>query len=409
MTISVHERIDRLLAGLNNPALPWIDLSLARMEKLLAALGDPQKRLPPVIHVAGTNGKGSTIAYLRAIYEAAGYQVHVYTSPHLVRFNERIVLAGEEISDALLEQYLQRVADKAVAECACTYFEATTVAAFLAFAERPADILLLEVGLGGRKDATNVAENVVASIITPIGIDHKDFLGDTVDKIAAEKAGILRASVPCITAPQVPEAMEVLAEKAAALGAPLHRAPTRWEGVAPALPGEHQRLNAALAAEVAAVLAERFPVTKAQLAQGIAHARWPARLQRLAHGPLVAGWGTRGAVMLDGGHNAHAAAALAAWIRAQPVPVVAICGLMRRKEAPEFLAPLAAAAARLVFIPIPGAADAYDPRDLQALVPGAAVADSAEAALAPLADVEKGTLLVAGSLHLAGELLKNHG
>ncbi len=409
MTISVNERIDALLTGLNNPALPHIDLSLARMERLLAALGNPQKRLPPTIHVAGTNGKGSTIAYLRAIYEAAGYKVHVYTSPHLVRFNERIVLAGEEIDDAALAHYLQRVADTAVRECAVTYFEATTAAAMLVFAERPADILLLEVGLGGRLDATNCAENIVASVITPIGIDHKDFLGDTVDKIAAEKAGILRPGVPCISAPQLPEVMEVLLEKADEVGARLYETPADWDGPSPALIGAHQRRNAALAAEVVTLLAERFSVNKAQLAAGIDAARWPARLQRLVYGPLVDGWGPRGAVMLDGGHNAHAAAALADWVRAQPQPVAMVIGLMQRKEAPEFLAPLVAVATRIVFIPIPGTPDAYAPEALQALVPQAGVAASAQEALAQLADVGNATLLVAGSLYLAGEILKNHG
>lgn len=399
----VNPRIAALLNGLNHPSLPGIDLSLERMQELLAALGHPERRLPPTIHIAGTNGKGSTLAMLRSIYARAGYRVHAYTSPHLVRFNERIVLNGTEISDAALEPLLRRMTEAARA-IPVTFFEATTAAAFLAFAEQPADLLLLEVGLGGRLDATNCAGNIVASVLTPIALDHREFLGDTVAAIATEKAGILRAGVPAVMAPQTAEAQEAVLDVADRVG-------TRIYGAAPldvplGLSGAHQRINAGVAAEVAALLAERFPLTKQQLAEGLAQAEWPARLQRLIRGPLVAAW--PGPVMLDGGHNAHAAEALAAWAAGQG-PVAMICGLMRRKEADAFLAPLIPVMARIAFIPIPGATDAYAPEELAARVPGAlACADAAEAARALLA-VGPATLLIAGSLHLAGEILKNHG
>lgn len=401
----VNPQIAARLEALNHPSLPGIDLSLERMWQLLAALGNPQQKLPPTIHVAGTNGKGSTIAYLRAIYEAAGYKVHVYTSPHLVRFNERIVLGGQEIDDATLADYLARVST-AAQTIPVTFFEATTAAALLAFAEHPADLLLLEVGLGGRLDATNTAGPVIASVLTPIDIDHREFLGETLEAIAAEKAGILRADTPCVTAIQHPEAMEVIEARAQSLGVPLMQA-RRMPLPEPGLMGLHQRANAALAATVVAALKDRFPVPDAARDAGIRQARWPARLQRLRTGPLVDAW--PGPVVLDGGHNAHAAEALAGWIRSQNLPVAMICGLMRRKEAMAFLAPLQPVVARIAFVPIPHAPDAYDPAELAALLPGSLACGDALAAASALEDVDSATLLVGGSLYLAGEILKTHG
>ncbi len=403
----VNPRIAALLQALNNPSLPGIDLSLERMEQLLGALGNPQKKLPPTIHVAGTNGKGSTIAYLRSIYETAGYRVHAYTSPHLVRFNERILLAGHEISDEVLLEYLERIA-QASNNIEVTFFEATTALALLTFAEHPADILLLEVGLGGRLDATNLAENIVASVLTPIAIDHSEFLGDTLAHIAQEKAGIMRADVPCVIAPQQPDAMTVLRARAQALGVTLHHAHA-FELGAPSLHGQHQRANASLAASVVGLLQPQFSVNDDALRQGVAQARWPARLQTLTHGPLVVAWGERGPVVLDGGHNAHAATAMAAWLAEGHQPAVMICGLMRRKDATAFLAPLQSVVSRFAFIPIPDAPDSYDPAELAAHIPGAIACASVQEAASVLADVGKATLLVGGSLYLAGEILKNHG
>lgn len=404
----VNPQIFTLLSGLNNPSLPGIELSLGRMEALLAALGNPQKKLPPVIHIAGTNGKGSTLAMLRAMYEAAGYRVHAYTSPHLVAFNERIVLAGAEINDEDLLQYLQRV-HAAAQKHPVTFFEATTAVALLVFAERPANLLLLEVGLGGRLDATNLAENKVMTVITPIAIDHSEFLGNSVDKIAAEKAGILRKGVPCVTAPQSPEVMDVLIKIAGEVGATLFQAQP-GASRALGLSGPHQQMNAAVAVEVATLLAERFPLTKAQLSQGLAHATWPARLQVLTRGPLVEWWGDRGKVVLDGGHNAHAAAAMAAWLREGNQPAVMMCGMMKRKDAAAFFEPLRGHVERFGCIAVPGAPDSYAAEELAALAgPTGFAATDADVAIAQLAAVGKATLLIAGSLYLAGEILKNHG
>lgn len=400
----MNERLSSLLMELQqHPALPEIAMGLERMEALLAALGQPQRKLPPTIHVAGTNGKGSTIAFLRAIYEAAGYRVHVYSSPHLVRFHERIVLAGGPIEDAALLDVLERV--KAVALPA-TFFEATTAAAMLAFAEAPADVLLMEVGLGGRLDATNVDAPIIASVITPIGIDHREYLGDSLAGIAAEKAGIMRPRIPCVSAPQSAEVMEVLTERALALPCPLVIAATE-ETLPLALVGEHQRVNAGVAVEVAATLAERFPLTKQQVADGLSQAQWPARLQRLKHGPIVDAWGSP--VLLDGGHNAHAATALAAWVDAQPAPVVMLCGMMRRKEASAYFAALEGKLARIACVAIPGAEDSFSAAELAAMAPAGEAFASISEAVASLRAVGGATLLIAGSLYLAGEILKTHG
>lgn len=400
-----NPHIESLLAALNNPSLPGIDLSLERMRALLAALGNPQERMPPAIHVAGTNGKGSTMAFLRSIYRGAGYRVHAYHSPHLVRFNERILLDGAQIDDALLESCLERVTD-AARGIAVTFFEATTAAAFLAFAERPADLLLLEVGLGGRLDATNLVEKVLASVITPIGLDHREFLGNTLSEIAREKAGILRVGIPSVTAPQVPEVMAVLKQVA-----PEIVEAASYDG-AIGLTGVHQRINTGVAATVVKLLNPRLPVGAELLARGMAAAEWPARLQLLTHGPLVDVWHPHGEVRLDGGHNAHAAAALAEWVRAQEGKMVMVAGLMARKDPFEFLSPFHGLLDGMVFIPIPGN-DSHPP-EILAQIAGelgmkAQASSSLEEALAALQPVGKATLLVAGSLYLAGEVLKNNG
>ncbi|MES2984779.1 MAG: folylpolyglutamate synthase/dihydrofolate synthase family protein [Pseudomonadota bacterium] len=416
----LNPRIAALLSALNNPSLPGIDLSLERMWQLLAALGNPQEQLPPVIHIAGTNGKGSTLAYVRAIYAAAGYRVHAYTSPHLVRFNERILLSGQEIDDSTLLPLLEQVS-AAAKDIPVTFFEATTAAALLAFEQHPADVVLLETGLGGRLDATNVVAAPMMSAITPIDYDHMEFLGDSLAAIAQEKAGIIKPSVPCAVGAQPAEAMAVIARIAQQHGAPLHlltyvvgadgitvtAGADSWTLPLPALEGAHQCHNAALASLI--VRRGTLPVNDAQMRDGVATAHWPARLQRLTYGPLVQAWGARGAVMLDGGHNPSAARALRAWIDTQHAPVTLLLGMMARKDAQAFLAPLMDVIRGLITVPIADN-DCYTPQELLAFAGGrgVAVATLADAPAALLTSAE-GTLLIAGSLFLAGEVLKNHG
>ena len=313
MTDAILDRLMRL-----HPKL--IDLELGRIERLLADVGSPHLKLPPVVHVAGTNGKGSLVAYLRAMAEAAGYRVHVYTSPHLVRFNERIRVAGELISDDMLEDVLTE-AEQANREQPITFFEITTVSAFLAFARVPADLAVIEVGMGGRMDTTNVV-NPALSAITPIGYDHTSFLGDTLEKIAAEKAGILKRAVPAVIGRQREASAAVIAARAGELAVPLFRMGREWQvkptaagfrydsdlfGLdlpAPALVGAHQIDNAATAvACIERLRAAQFRIDDAAVRKGLASVDWPARLQKLTRGPLVDALPPAGELWLDGGHN----------------------------------------------------------------------------------------------------------
>ena len=432
----LNPTIAELLNRLNNPSLPGIDLSLDRMWQLLNGLDNPQEKLPPVIHVAGTNGKGSTIAFLRAIYEAAGYRVHVYTSPHLVRFNERILIAGTEISDDVLREYLDRIVKTAITTNV-TFFEATTALALLAFAEHPADLVLLETGLGGRLDATNVVANPLATVITPIDFDHQEFLGSTLGSIATEKAGIMKKNAPCVTAIQQSPAAEVLRARANTISAPLILGGEAWnfshtnDGLivqvgdetlhlpSPNLLGAHQFANAALAAVVAGVCADDLPVTNRAIAHGITRAFWPARLQQLTRGPLVEQWPSRGEVILDGGHNTHAANAIAQWAKTltPATPIFMIAAMMKRKNAVDFFAPLAPHISHLCCIPMPEDPSGYDAAELAAAAAEAGIehvteSSDLQAAMAQFRDTispeNAPTLLIAGSLHLAGEVLKNH-
>lgn len=427
----MHEtpRISQLLEGLNNPSLPGIDLSLVRVRELMEALDNPEKRLPPVVHIAGTNGKGSTLAFLRAIFSAAGYRVHTYISPHLVRFNERIVIAGQEISDEYLLQLLERVNDEAK-NIPVTFFEATTAAAFLAFAEHSADVVLLETGMGGRLDATNLVEKPIATILTPIDFDHMEFLGETLGDIAGEKAGIMKPGAPCFVGRQKPEAREVIKRGARKVkcalhlhgfdwdyephktGIRVHSGANGWELPLPLLIGDHQYHNAALASVVAMALPQ-FSISEAVLNKGITSATWPARMQRLSYGPLVEAWGARGDVILDGGHNKSAAHALAGWMAQQQVPIILMVGMMKRKDAKAFLAPLAPHIHQFIAVPIAGH-ESYTAADLsyeanEAGIHNVISADSLTDTATSLDDVLQGTLLVTGSLFLAGEVLKNHG
>jgi dihydrofolate synthase/folylpolyglutamate synthase len=417
-----------------------IDLTLERMWRILARLDHPERRIPPVIHVAGTNGKGSTVAFLRAILEAAGLRVHVYTSPHLVRFNERFRLGraggGILVSDDELRAVLDHC-ERVNGGEPITIFEIETAAAFHLFARHPADVVLLEVGLGGRLDATNVIEAPLASVITPVGMDHVEFLGDTVAKIAAEKAGIVKRGVPVVCAEQPAEAAAVIEQAARRAHAPLHAATQDWhvnvergrlvyqddDGLldlaAPRLFGRHQFDNAGLAiATLRAVKA--FRVEPAAFEQGIARAEWPARMQRLAAGALVEAAPKDAELWLDGGHNVDggrvAAAALGDLEERVPRPLVVIAGMMGNKDAAGFLGNFTGLTRHIVAVPIPDQDNAMEPEVLaaaaRALGMRVETAESVEAALravAQLAYEVPPRILIAGSLYLAGHVLAANG
>lgn len=429
MTEAILDRLMRL-----HPKL--IDLELGRIERLLAAVGSPHRKLPPVVHVAGTNGKGSLVAYLRAMAEAAGYRVHVYTSPHLVRFNERIRVAGELIDDALLEDVLIE-AERANQEQPITFFEITTVSAFLAFARVPADLAVIEVGMGGRMDTTNVVDAAL-SAITPIGYDHTSFLGDTLEKIAAEKAGILKRAVPAVIGRQREVSAGVIAARAAELAVPLFRMGREWQvqptaagfrydsdllGIdlpAPALVGAHQIDNAATAvACVERLRAAQFRIDDGAVRKGLASVDWPARLQKLSRGPLVDALPPASELWLDGGHNEDCGLVLARqaaeWAK-EPgaLPLHLIFGMLTTKDASGFLRPLARFACTARAVPVEGHA-AYTPQEacvraaevgldcLPANNVGAALEDLLATQPAPM------RILICGSLYLAGTVLARNG
>jgi dihydrofolate synthase/folylpolyglutamate synthase len=408
-----------------------IDLSLDRIERLLGALGRPQDALPPTIHVAGTNGKGSTTAFLRAIAEAAGLKTHVFTSPHLVRFAERIRINGALIEEEALATLLERV-ERANSGLPITFFEITTAAAILAFAESPADLCILEVGLGGRFDATNVIASPAVSVITPVDYDHQDFLGSELSRIAWEKAGIIKARRPVVSARQDEAAGEVIALEAALRRSPLalmgreFEVEREGEGLIyvdaaqrlrlppPALEGPHQGENAGLAVAAALTLGDDRITAKA-LADGVAGVVWPARMQRLTAGPLAARARARGAdLWLDGGHNPHAARALvraADALRAREGrAVVLIVGLLRRKDAEGVFAAFRAFAGRVILTDFSadGAASLGELSEAAAAAGLAHESASGVEAALVLALEAPGPaphIIVWGSLHLAGEVL----
>jgi len=425
-----HLRVhDAALARLQALHPKLIDLSLDRMWRLCAALDNPQDRLPPVIHVAGTNGKGSTVAYLRAMAEAAGLKVHVFTSPHLVRFAERIRLAGTLITDDQLADVLARV-EAANAGLPITFFEITTAAALAAFAETPADLCIVEVGLGGVLDATNVVTPAL-SVIAPIDIDHREFLGDTIGQIAAEKAGIIKPDAPVVSARQWREAEDVIDTAAALAGIEpvvMGRDFDAWNErgrllvqmqdrlldlPAPSLPGEHQFANAGLA--VAALLVLNDPrINETAMAAGIAGAVWPARFQRLTAGPLADRAKAAGAdLWLDGGHNPHAGTAVARALGDLAArdgrPVALISGLLANKDATGFFTPFAALKAEVFTVTFEGHAAASAAQTAAAAeLAGlrAHACDSLEDALGKaLALSPTPHVLICGSLYLAGEVL----
>lgn len=437
MTERPRRRSDAVLERLTRLHPKLIDLSLGRTEEILARLGNPQRRLPPVIHVAGTNGKGSTIALMRAIATAAGLRVHTYTSPHLVRFHERIALSGVPIEEDALTALLEEC-ETANAGAPITFFEITTAAAFLAFSRAPADLLLLETGLGGRFDSTNVISQPAVTAITPISIDHTQFLGNTLAEIAFEKAGILKPGVAAVIAPQPAEALEVIRTRAAEVGAPLQVAGAAWtvEGIdgaliyrdveaglekklpLPALPGAHQVINAGTA--ISALSAWRRNLFGDDfLAAGLISATWPGRLQRLTSGPLpdiLAAGGRAGAELwLDGGHNPGAGAALADTLRSWQAdgPVTLICAFQENKDVAGFLAPLAGLAAGVIGIDLPGDTPAHPATDIAATAQACGTAsDTAPditAAIRQAAASNAQRVLICGSLYLAGDVLADNG
>jgi dihydrofolate synthase / folylpolyglutamate synthase len=422
---------DIVLARLTRLHPKLIDLSLGRIEGLLAALGNPQDRLPPVIHVAGTNGKGSTVATLRACLEAGGWRVHAYTSPHLVRFHERIRLAGELIAEERLIELLEEC-EGANDGAPITYFEITTAAALLAFARVPADFVLLETGLGGRLDATNVVRHPAATAITPISLDHQAFLGDTIAAIAGEKAGILKAGAPAIIGPQMPEAAAVFDARAAEIGAPLYRFGREWRCMAdnggmryegprwrcdlplPSLPGGHQIVNSGAAIACLEQLTE-FPIAADAIAQGLRHIDWPARLQRLTRGPLAEALPEGWELWLDGGHNPGAGEVLAAAVSSwSPRPLYLVVGMLNTKNAAGFLAPLAPHARALCAVTIPGEENPLPADKIAAAAHSVGLAahesPSVAAALRAITgDPAPARVLICGSLHLAGTVLAENG
>ncbi|MHA7876512.1 bifunctional folylpolyglutamate synthase/dihydrofolate synthase [Roseivivax sp.] len=405
----------------------YIDLTLDRVWRLLEKLGHPERDLPPVIHLAGTNGKGSTQAMIRAGLEAGGARVHAYTSPHLARFHERIRLAGALISEPDLAALLDEVYAVNGPD-PNTYFEITTCAALLAFARSPADYLLLETGLGGRLDATNVVARPALTVITPIAMDHEAYLGDTLTKIAGEKAGILKRGVPVVVGPQDDAALEVIEARAARLGAEVIAAGQHWHVTEehgrlvfqderglldlprPVLPGRHQFDNAGAA--LAAL--RHLGCGEAACEAAVTRAEWPARMQRLREGPLVAAAG--GAELwLDGGHNPAAGAALAAHLGDLPErPTYLLCGMLNTKDVTGFLRAFAGQVRGLVAVDIPGEANTLPAEETAARARAAGLeAETASDVLAALGAITARSpgarVLICGSLYLAGRILRENG
>jgi len=424
---AVQAQLDRL--ALLSPGRDI--LGLERIRALLERLGNPERALPPVLHVAGTNGKGSTCAFLRAAIEAAGLCAHVYSSPHLVRFNERIRLAGRLIEDRTLAALLAETLD-AAAGMEISFFEATTAAAFLAFARIPADACIVEVGLGGRLDATNVIETPLACGIAQLGHDHHDFLGDRLEQIAAEKAGIAKKGAPLVTEAYPAAIAEIVARAAAQAGAIWLPRGREWDseigaafgyrdqwgvidGPLPELGGAHQARNAALA--IAMLRHQRvLDVPEAALKAGIRWAEWPARLQRLAPGPLRDLLPADSELWLDGAHNPAASRAVADHFRGEGRPFHLILGLLANKDAPGVLQPFRGRALTVHAIPVPGHAH-HPPAELAVLAREAGMAamtavDVADALcwIARHADrARPPVVLVMGSLYLAGTVLQANG
>ena len=432
--VTTHSSSDAILARLSKLHPRKIDLSLERIERLLERLGRPQLRLPPLVHVAGTNGKGSTIAFMRAILEASGRRVHVYTSPHLISFNERIRLAGRLVEEDRLVEALEEC-EALQGSQPITLFEITTAAALLLFAETPADFLLLEVGLGGRFDATNVVGRPAASVLTPISMDHQEFLGSSLAGIAGEKAGIIKPGRPVVCARQTGEAMRPIEREAIRLSAPLiledrdffvHEEHGRliYEDAGglldlppPRLSGRHQHHNAALAIAALRALSTDIPISAVE--RGLGEADWPARMQPLPRGRLVDLAPSGAEVWLDGGHNEAggqvAASAMADLEEKSPKPLILVCGMLANKDATAFLQSFRGLSQEVLAIPIPGE-NGRAPEEIaeaarHAGIQAAALGDVEEAlrVLAARSWATPPRILIAGSLYLAGQVLAANG
>ncbi|MEL6946207.1 MAG: folylpolyglutamate synthase/dihydrofolate synthase family protein [Pseudomonadota bacterium] len=417
---------------------PGFDLGLERMERLLAALNDPHKRLPPVIHVAGTNGKGSTVAFCRAIAESAGLRVHVDTSPHLVRWHERFRIAGTLVDDDVLGDALERV-DAANGEEPITVFELLTVVAFLLFAEHPADLCLIEVGLGGRLDCTNVIEDSAVSVITPVSKDHEAFLGDTLTKIAFEKAGIIKRRGQVVIAPQEPSALATIEQQAARQGASVVRAGEHYFAQVeagrllvetddqlydlplPRLAGPHQIENAATAVMAMRTFARVTGTSIPHVAMeaGLRTADWPARMQPLSRGALLALLPEGSDLWLDGGHNPAAARRACEFLadleEREPKPLVLIAGMLNTKDTTRYFEPFADLVRRVITVPVPSSDAGVPPDDLVETAKAAGLdamtADDVPTALMLIARSENAPVrvLICGSLYLAGTVLALNG
>ena len=422
---AVQAQLDRLGSSLYAPDILGLDRILALLERV----DNPHLSLPPVLHVAGTNGKGSTCAFLRAALDAAGHRVHVFTSPHLVRFNERIRVGGKLIDDAALAPLLGEALDAADGLKA-SFFEVTAAAAFLAFSRTPADAVILEVGLGGRLDATNVVDRPLVTAIASLGLDHQSYLGDTLTQIAAEKAGIAKRDVPLVTQSYPPDITRRIAEVAATAGAFLIPRGSSWAIVPdagqlhyrdaqgeltlplPSLPGDHQMLNAGLAI---AILRHQslLAVPPFALARAMTNATWPARLQRLDHGPLLDRLPPGSECWIDGGHNPDAARLIADFARQEwqsGPPLTLLFASLKSKDAAATLAPFQGIASRVLALPIPGH-DSHDPADLVVMAQsmGFLASSHADLSAALTAITQPTRALIFGSLYLAGVALSSNG
>ena len=407
-------RVSAALERLHRLYPRMIDLKIDRLQRLLRDLGSPEQHLPPVLHVAGTNGKGSVCALALAVAQAAGLRVHVFTSPHLIRFNERIRLAGQLVTDEQLAQALDAV-EAANQAGQITVFEAITAAAFWLFAQVPADLCILEVGLGGRMDATNVM-TPAACAITSISLDHQDFLGDTLDKIAAEKAGIIKPGVPVVTGFQPVSAMACIEAEAALCQAPLLRRGRDWDVTTtasgmiwqgmelprPALPGAHQIENAGIA--LTALRAAGFDFTQKVMAEGLRSSTWPARLQRL-QGDLLALLPEGSSLWLDGAHNPGGAEVLAQQLQDWDGPTIVVLGMKQSKDVGEFIRIIAPHAASLYAVAEPTQHLALPVEKIIETSGGKAQrGPDVKGALAQI--TQPARVLICGSLYLAGEVLK---